>query len=117
VITWILVNAGWVFFRAADISAARGIFESIMRDWFYFITPELAGRSLFAVRWEPRDWVIAAAAIGLVELGDVLQGRLRIPQMLARRSAVLRWCGYFALVLAILCFGKFTGRPFIYFQF
>jgi hypothetical protein len=37
--------------------------------------------------------------------------------MLAERPIWFRWAVYYALGLAILCFGEFGKRQFIYFQF
>jgi hypothetical protein len=59
----------------------------------------------------------AAVAIVVMETIHVLQHRGQTQGILARAPTILRWAGYYAMVLAILLWGEFDSRPFIYVAF
>ena len=61
---------------------------------------------------------VAVAAIVLLEFGQYLQPRLpSLKNFAARLPLVLRWAGYFAVLLGIILFGVYQKAQFIYFQF
>ena len=60
---------------------------------------------------------VAIASILVVELGQLLSGRLSIPRLVREAPLITRWAAYAGFVLAILLFGVFRSSQFIYFQF
>jgi D-alanyl-lipoteichoic acid acyltransferase DltB (MBOAT superfamily) len=115
--TFLLVTAGWIFFRASSIQLAGGIFQHIATDWRSFLTPERLFEEFVRIGWQTRDTIVIVLAVLTLEIGDTVGLRFSLRQWLAARPAAVRWCGYYLLVVAILMFGQFGGPPFIYFQF
>ena len=62
-------------------------------------------------------------ALARAEEGDVrraaeaLERRRPLAETVGRQPFLLRWAGYYALLLGILFFGVFSATPFIYGQF
>lgn len=107
--TFALVCAGWVIFRAKNISDAWYIYTHFWTDW-----------NLGAIRTEQfllRQLPVAVLSIVFLEAVQLLQGRVSLTGLLARRPLVLRWTVYVSFVMAVVLFGVFRKGQFIYFQF
>jgi alginate O-acetyltransferase complex protein AlgI len=119
--TFLLVTAGWVFFRAPSIQVAGLIFERIATDWPSYLLParlwEQLPLQLSLIGWQPWDTEVICLAILALEIGDTVGLRFSIRKWLADRPAAVRWAAYYLLVLALMVGGQFNGPPFIYFQF
>ena len=61
--------------------------------------------------------VVAASAVAVMECVHLAQETGVAERLLASSSRWQRWFCYYALILAIVCFGVFEKRQFIYFQF
>lgn len=109
-ITFILADIAWIFFRA-----------NTMSDAVYILTHLFSGLTLnissVDLGLDTPELVVAFVSIILMEIVHVIQERMGIMQFLSRRPAWLRWIIYFLLLLLILLFGVFKGMKFIYFQF
>ena len=109
-ITFILVNIGWVFFRANNI-----------KDAFYILFNMFRGLNLnfenmtIGVGW--MDLIVAFIVIAFMEFVHLIQAHRSIRQFLDDRPIAVRWGIYLSLMLSILLFGVFNGTQFIYFQF
>jgi alginate O-acetyltransferase complex protein AlgI len=115
--TFLLVTAGWVFFRAPSIHVAATIFERIAADWQSFLIPGRLVGHLSLIGWQSWDTNVIVLALLALEIGDTVALRFSIRQWLAERPAAVRWAAYYLLVLALIVGGQFNGPPFIYFQF
>ena len=102
-LTFHLVLAAWVFFRAQDLAQVGHVFGTIAQgiDWQVLLREGLKLKLLIAflliVEWLQRDKRHA------LEISS-----LPVP---------VRWLAYNALLVGILWFGTFKDAPFIYFQF
>ena len=109
-ITFTLVNIGWIFFRANSMS-----------DAIYILTHLFSGWSLnFSGIDIGLGWIglgIAFVSIFFMESVHLIQEHIGIKDALSRRSILLRWIIYITLIMIILLFGIFGSREFIYFQF
>jgi alginate O-acetyltransferase complex protein AlgI len=105
-LTFLLVLAGWIIFRAESIEQARQIFTGI------FTVPG----SLFYEK--PSDLIFSVFGIAALVLMDLKQEyfRDRLPVMKSRYSPV-RIAGITMIVITILLAAVFDGSQFIYFQF
>jgi len=110
-LTFTAVTIAWVFFRAADLSQAIGILESIAAD------------SLRIEAWTPAGLHKAGAA-----LAAVLMVALTTVEWVTRRRAHpfeairswprgLRWALYTGLLWGTIYLTPPESNPFIYFQF
>jgi len=108
--TFVLVNIGWIFFRAKTVS-----------DAFYILTHLFTGSFSFRDKIIPGlDWLDLSIAIGVIlfmELIHLILEHRSIRQFLDSKPLILRWSIYLAIILLILLFGVFNETQFIYFQF
>jgi alginate O-acetyltransferase complex protein AlgI len=108
--TFILVNIGWIFFRANNV-----------QDAFYVLTHMFQGLSLnfsginIGVGWS--ELIIAFSVIAFMEFVHLIQEHRSIRQFLDNKPLLLRWSIYIGIILLILLFGVFDNTQFIYFQF
>ena len=108
-ITFHLVTFAWIFFRANSIS-----------DAFYIITHLFVGllsKPKFGAGFGYHNISIALIAITLMTLVQILQERGSVRQLIAKRPPSVRWAIYYFIFFAILLFGQFGTKEFIYFQF
>ena len=102
-LTFHLVLAAWVFFRARDLAQAGHVFSTIAQgiDWHLFIRDALKLKLLIAVLLTV-EWMQRGKRHALDVSG------LPVP---------VRWLAYNGLLMVILWLGTFKEAPFIYFQF
>lgn len=115
--TFLLVNIGFVFFRAPSLKVALSMLFSMGRVQ----NPQiLFDRSLFQLM-TPQDWMIALASLLLLLFVSSLQQKIRIRETLAAQNLVFRWSLYLLLFVAVLIFGCYGGdydaAAFIYQRF
>jgi D-alanyl-lipoteichoic acid acyltransferase DltB (MBOAT superfamily) len=104
-ITFALVCFAWIFFRANSVT-----------DAFYIVTHLFAGRgSLAGIGLTATFPAVAGiVAVGVIE---ILQQKISIKDILPRQPFVVRWAGYYLIILMICLYGRFGKEQFIYFQF
>lgn len=108
IITFALVNIGFLFFRSKDVDTAWQILSAMFSDPFSKLYP---GES---------QWItlISILLILLLIILEILQTKGYISSYFSKSgfSRPLRWAGYIALLLMICILGV-GGDRFIYFQF
>jgi alginate O-acetyltransferase complex protein AlgI len=110
VVTFHLVCIGWVFFRAASFSDVQVVFGNL---WH----PAMLKFGVRLPQFRSLELAIAALAIATLVIADALQRRGSLRQALSMRPAWFRFGAYYLLCCAIVLFGVFGGKEFIYFQF
>lgn len=107
--TFHLVLLAWIFFRAPSLAEAkivlRGFFrwEGLSRE---IVTP-----------LGTYELMLALMSVLLLIAAQAIQSRWPAQEILKRTPLPVRWAAYYALIFAILMFGRFEGTAFIYFQF
>jgi len=109
-VTFHLVLFSWVFFRAESLGAAF----TMIGNAFDF--GARAGGS-FLVGLSGYEFALAVGAIACMEVVHLVERREDMRSLLSRKPGWVRYPLYAALVLAIVLFGEFGAREFIYFQF
>jgi D-alanyl-lipoteichoic acid acyltransferase DltB (MBOAT superfamily) len=115
--TFLIVSAGWVFFRSTSLNESLAVLRTIATDWKSYLILDTEIPRLLRTYWSPADGAIILVALLILEIGDSLQDRIRIRSWLSDRPAIVRWAAYYALACMLLFWGQFNGTPFIYFQF
>lgn len=113
-ITFVLVDVAWVFFRASSV-----------RDSIAFFRQMLTGVqkvSLLKITFSWYEWLILLLAILMMFAVDLLhENRIRVREILFRQNLVFRWIVYLAAFWVIILFGvygaEYDQSQFIYFQF
>jgi len=103
-VTFHLITAAWIFFRASSLTSARTIISKILNYKFEFasIDPYLFG--------------LAVILILILLIGEYLQGK-DIRGWYAHRPRALRWAIYIVSIIALLYLGVFEQANFLYAQF
>ena len=122
IITFTLVCAGWVFFRADSILDAWYILTTLTQGIVQFmwnVSDVAYVRSILGQLGLRRDeLMIAVGAIVLLEGVQIVLSSDRIIAGFYRRPTWVRWAFYYLIAGVILFYGSFNaGQDFIYFQF
>jgi alginate O-acetyltransferase complex protein AlgI len=107
--TFLLVTFAWIFFRANSLTDALYIVSHFLSGW-----ERDAFTPLLPFRFELTVGVLSGLVLLAVEL---LKGASLSVTGIFERHIVLRWLLYYGLAAAILVFGNFESKAFIYFQF
>lgn len=109
VTTFLLSCLAWIVFRARNIKDAVYVFTHLASNWnFHQIATE---------QFWMRQMPVALAAILVLEIGQLLAGRISIDSVLGRLPVSARWAAYAGFVMAVVLFGVYQKAQFIYFQF
>ena len=110
VITFILVNIAWIFFRANSLSDAWYIMtHMLMINGIKDSINNLGLRRL--------ELLIGITAIAFMIFVHILQEKKPIRSYLSGKPTWLKWTIYILFIDIILTFGVFNRSQFIYFQF
>jgi hypothetical protein len=114
--TFSLVCFAWIFFRADTISDAFNIIANLFTGWERVITVRILENIPF---WGPFrfELVVSLISIGILLCVQLMEERGNIIDRFSEKPAWIRWPVYYFLLLAILLFGNFGAKQFIYFQF
>ena len=116
ILTFVVVNLTWVFFRANTIEQSLQIISSFKSLNFDFI-PHFF--QLFSGNNEFRTFTISIlASFPLFLIIETLIHQDNFNSLIIKRGTIFRWTVYLILTFAILIFGVLNAAPqFIYFQF
>jgi D-alanyl-lipoteichoic acid acyltransferase DltB (MBOAT superfamily) len=110
--TFNLVCFAWIFFRAGSVSDAFYIMGHL------FAKLEINASLLNLMPLGSYDWFIALLGILIMEIIHWQQRKTQHLREVIRRQPIwLRWSVYYALVIVIFVFGKFSAGEFIYARF
>lgn len=115
-ITFILVNLVWVFFRAGSIEQSLQIISG-MGDLNLDVFSKI--RVLFAENYEFREAALSLIlSFPIFIVFEILIGDKEFNHVLEKRRKIVRWSIYLVLTGIIFLFGVTSSAPrFIYFQF
>ncbi len=126
-VVFFMVCMAWVVFRAESLGAALyiwthlgdGLGSYVARVVTFCWRPRPGSGLLapFLLGHPPGDLLVVIIALAVVGLVGWIQGREDARDALARWPAVVRWAVYYGLVGAILFFGVFETKTFIYARF
>lgn len=119
VVTFLLVDFSWIFFRAATLEDA----VTILKQMFSSFNPwVLFDGTLYTLGLSQIDFWVGVLSIMIIFLVDSLHERkVHIREWILEQNLVFRWVIYFAAIFTILIFGfygpNYDAAQFIYFQF
>lgn len=113
VITFILIDFAWIFFRAKTFYDAKYIILNLFN--FSGLTLK---KELYTLGLDKKDLKVAGIAILLLFILEISKINKEI---IFKQNIVIRWFIYFVLIFSILIFGYYgediSSAQFIYFQF
>lgn len=118
-ITFMLINVTWVFFRAPSLDMALVIFRqafAVFNPWV------LIDGSLYQLGIAQTEFWVLMCSIGLLFVTDVLHEHgFSFRDGLLKQQIWYRWLVYFCMIFAVLLLGVYgpemTASAFIYSQF
>lgn len=119
IVTFILVDFAWIFFRAPDINIAVIMIKqmfSVWNPWIFF------DNSLYQMGLDKSDfWILCFSVFILWTVSFMQERGIKIRETLAKQNFVFRLLIYNIAVLIILIFGiygpGYDAAQFIYFRF
>ena len=122
VITFVLVDFAWLFFRANGLSAALGMLRHMLSTPGLFSmlnTDNVLGLATLSL--DEKDFYVLLISIALLAAVDFMRDRICLRTALLRQNLVFRYAVYYCILFSILIFGiygpEFDASTFIYFQF
>jgi D-alanyl-lipoteichoic acid acyltransferase DltB (MBOAT superfamily) len=118
-LTFVLVLATWVFFRAATLDDAAEVFIGLGRDVELWWSPAALLTAFDHAEVEWYKLLVAALAVIVLLLVDQRLWRHGVDaaRWLQRWPTLPRWGFYYAAGGAIAVLGSYGAQEFIYFQF
>lgn len=119
VVTFLLVDFSWIFFRAATLEDA----VTILKQMFASFNPwVLFDGTLYTLGLSQIDFWVGVLSIVAIFIVDSLHERkVHIREWILEQNLVFRWVIYFVAIFTILIFGfygpNYDAAQFIYFQF
>jgi D-alanyl-lipoteichoic acid acyltransferase DltB (MBOAT superfamily) len=114
--TFFLVTFAWIFFRANDLPDAFLVIGNSIHGWSVpGLVASVQVLSGFGLTFN--EFFIVLISVSLLMTADRLSENETIDLYILHRPVVLRWLIYYAILIAILLYGVFEKRPFIYQQF
>ena len=106
-LTFLLVNFAWIFFRMPDFNSAINFCANIFSNF--------KGNLYISTN---TDFAMIMFSLSIVLVSEICTeiSNNRIT-LLNNKYAVVRWCTYLALITIILLFGVFDSSQFIYVSF
>ncbi len=116
-ITFILVDFAWIFFRANSFTDAT----TLIKNMFYFNPWIFTDGTIYKLGLSHKEFFIAMLGLFIVMLKDILGRRINFRIAFSKQSIVFRWFVYFSAIVFIMIFGiyghGYEAKQFIYFQF
>lgn len=111
--TFILVNLGWIFFRANSLADASYIITHLTTNFSESFWSLIVGSSQIS----RVPLFIGIGTILFMEAIHLFQEHRGMRHFLNSKPKIIRWTTYVTLLVLILALGVFDSRQFIYFQF
>lgn len=119
IITFVLINITWIFFRANSLDDAFDILKSIFTTENWWV---LFDDSLFTLGLSWKNMIILVFAIQILIIADIFKYKgIKVREIILEQELWCRWLIYLVGVFVTLIFGiwgsGYDASAFIYFQF
>ena len=119
IVTFVLIDLSWVYFRAESFSKANAIVKSVFtanNPWILF------DGSLYNLGLNEKNFHVMLGGILLLIISDLLKRKgICIREIIAEQDYIFRWVFISTVVIMLLIFGiwgsNYAASGFIYFQF
>ena len=119
VVTFILIDFSWIFFRAQSFSEAITIIKSIFTVSNHWV---LFDGSLFQCGLDEGNFLVMIISIGILFFADYMRRKeINLRTVILRQDYWFRWILFSLSVVLLVIFGiwgnQYDANSFIYFQF
>jgi hypothetical protein len=116
-VTFVLVDFAWIFFRAKSFTDARILIQNIQ----YFNPWIFTNGSIYNLGLDQKEFLISILCVGVGLVVSILQRTKNLRVQLSKCNVMFRWATYVIAVVSILIFGiygpGYSVQQFIYSQF
>lgn len=117
--TFILINFTWIFFRADNVMVAIQVIKRIFRNFNIWIFWD---GSIFQMGLDRQEFTLLLFAIGVITIYDICKYcKISLYQILLKQQIVVRWALYYMMIFSLIIYGTYGNaydiQDFIYFQF
>lgn len=107
IITFVVINFLWIFFRMHSVSDAYAVIEKILTDHNF---------TLFTV--SPAKTLYMIVGLSILIIKDLMDEYLDVDKtFFHNKSSIIRWSSYFVILYMIIACGVFNASQFIYVSF
>lgn len=111
ILTFILINISWIFFRANSLTDALYILKNLFINLNQgFSVSKISNVDVVSLS-------IVMVSLVIMEMEHIIQEFFNENSLLNSKYIFLRWTVYIFIIFSILLFGAFDEMDFIYFQF
>jgi alginate O-acetyltransferase complex protein AlgI len=112
IVTFILVDFAWIFFRADSFTKA----VMMIKNMFYFNPWIFSDGSLYEMGLDSKDFQMSVIGIMMILFINILQRTKNLRVELSKQNILFRWVIYIAGAMLLLIFGVY-GPAYDYQQF
>lgn len=117
IMTFLLVTAAWIFFRAETTAKAGIILRKIAQAPAEWLRPGRYAALIADIPTSLYRLMLCVLSIGMLGAVQQYHETYNINKTLQRQPRYARWLAYYTVLMIIFFFGVFEKREFIYFQF
>lgn len=122
IVTFLLVDFSWLFFRAVSLKTALHMILHSIRNFgpvSMLDTSKIFGINTLAL--DEKDFFVLVLAVIVLGIFDVVKEKVNIRTWILSQNMIFRYVLYYVIIFTILIFGiygpEFDASTFIYFQF
>jgi D-alanyl-lipoteichoic acid acyltransferase DltB (MBOAT superfamily) len=116
VITFVIVDFAWLFFRANSFADASIIIQNMFNNNFY----ELFSDDFYLIGLKENEFLVLIVSIIVLIAFELNHKKQNMINWLDKQSTILRWSTYVTIIVALTIFGVYGDdnvSEFLYFQF
>lgn len=121
IITFVLVDIAWIFFRMSSLKDGLAFISGMVSDFNLYMMIRDPIPIFAAMGFSINELAVLLAGLLLLWGVDLCRKKVYIPEWLAEQNAPARWIIYISLLFMILVYGiygtDYAQTQFIYFQF
>lgn len=118
IVTFLLIDFSWIFFRAKNLEDAFYIVGNLFTGLIPSLTDgALLSMQLSQIGFFSKNGIAIVICIVVMLLVELWERNSLLVLKLERQFFAVRWIFYYAVILVIVFYGNFGKSPFIYFDF
>ena len=118
VITFLLIDFSWIFFRASTLQDSIIVIKRMLTSFYPW---QIFDGTLLKLGLDSKDFLVMVISIAVLCIVDFLRYRVSIRGWLAEQNLIFRWGVYYTAIFTLILFGVYgvgsEASQFIYFQF
>lgn len=116
-VTFVLIDFSWIFFRANSLTDAVYVVKNLFSDIGSLFVPGYITSALTPMGFfDKNGWAVILCIVIMLAV-EMWEGKSTLTQRINKCPWPVRWAFYYSVIILIALFGYFGQSQFIYFQF